>query len=505
MAEKRTQQSDEKDVDKLYLMAQEDTVSMCLYNPDAVSRVIEITNPEHFSDDKMRAIMSAIVSVHRLDESVTIISVAQALEKTGELNFVGGVAFLYTLYAKGETVSISNTPNLIASVVREEHVKSTLREMLEESSGDLNSDSGVSARDAAERIQSEISQRVAVLNDDSSTTSAQEFVGSYADLLRERKRISEENREVSGGLQGIPTLLPSLNKYTSGYTPGQLVTVGAKTGVGKSVFAIMTAIAAIKANKSVLFFSLEMSQNEIFDRIYANMSAVELNKIKSGELDSDEERRIMETSKELEKAKFTVDADPKATIDYIRSKASRKQQSAEGLDLIIVDYLQLISPSGRYNSRQEFVADLSRNMKLMAKTLDIPVMILVQLNRQKSDAEDDRPTLDQIRESGAIAQDSDIVIFLHREKDIDNKVPQTLVMLEKNRSGESNKTIRCHTELAYSDFREVKKRTDLQGDSSNEEGQEESTGENTSVADFYSSSDFPADDFDDADDFFDDE
>src|SRR5699024_4855421 len=149
------------------------------------------------------------------------------------------------------------------------------------------------------------------------------------------------------------------------------------------------------------------------------------------------------------------------------------------------------------------------NIKLLAKTLQIPIMILVQLNRPKGEStENERPTLDRIRESGAIAQDSDIVILLHRENSVDNKIPQTLVLLEKNRSGESNKTIRCHTELAYSDFREVKSKDltggeGLDGDNVDDDSSFDETG--TAAADEFYSDDFNVDfDFEDGEDFFDD-
>lgn len=498
-----------KQEEELYELAQHDLVASVLYNPDSLNKILQIISVEDFAHEKYSAVMQAIVHVSRDDTPINVVSVAKKLEETGFLGFVGGMVELYDLYSEGEEISVSNPPSVIANIVKESSIKAKVRDSLKESLSTFEYDSGMTASSAIEEVQSFLSEQALVLNDDSSVTTAEEYVKSFDEVLAERKKISEENKEISGGLQGIPTLLPSLNKYTSGFTPGQLITVGASTGGGKSVFAIMCTNAALKAKKSVMFFSLEMSEEEVFDRVYANMAEVRLNNIKSGDVSDEERARLKETSEFLSTAKLKIDANPKETVDSIRSKAVKQQQTEEGLDFIIIDYLQLISASARFNSRQEFIADLSRNIKLLAKTLQIPIMILVQLNRPKGEStENERPTLDRIRESGAIAQDSDIVILLHRENSVDNKIPQTLVLLEKNRSGESNKTIRCHTELAYSDFREVKSK-DLtggegsDGDNIDDDSSFDETG--TAAADEFYSDDFNVDfDFEDGEDFFDD-
>lgn len=503
--------------DELYQLAQHNVIAAALYKPSSLTTMLEVISADDFADEKYNAIMQAIVNVHRMDIPITFTSVAKELEKEGLLDFIGGISYLYQLHFDGEDVAISNPVSVIAGIVKEYSVKAKIREMFSTNTGIFHHDSGVSASDAIEEVQGFLSEQALSLSDDSSSTTAVEFVETFEDILAQRRKVSEENKEVSGGLQGIPTLLPSLNKYTSGFTPGQLITVGAATGAGKSVFAIMCTISALQAAKSVMFFSLEMSEVEVFDRIYANMAEVKLNKIKTGEVDDEEMARLKETSKFLSTAKLKIDADPKETVDTIRSKAMRQQQSEEGLDMIIIDYLQLVTASSRFNSRQEFIADLSRNIKLLAKTLQIPIMILVQLNRPKNDnGEVERPTLDRIRESAAIAQDSDIVVLLHRDNTVDNKVPQTLILLEKNRSGESNKVIRCHTELAYSDFREVKPK-DLTGAEDVDSGFGIEGNENTDSAqdDFAESGvtnpeTFYSDDFDieldfdgNEDDFFD--
>lgn len=228
-----------------------------------------------------------------------------------------------------------------------------------------------------------------------------------------------------------------------------------------SVFAVDCAIAAAKANSSVMFFSLEMSKTEIEDRVLAATTGITMNRLKQGDLTDEETRILRAQMKEMKDMKLIIDVEPKVTVDIIRARALRQAQSPAGLDFIIIDYLQLITPTGRFSSRQEAVADISRNVKLLAKQLGVPIMVLVQLNREK-DEENALPHLDKIRESGAIAQDSDVVILLHRDAALDDTTPHTLVILAKNRNGEANKTVRCHSNLECSLFREVTRVKDVE-------------------------------------------
>lgn len=232
-----------------------------------------------------------------------------------------------------------------------------------------------------------------------------------------------------------------------------------------SIFAINSAVAAASSGKTVMFFSLEMSKTQIQDRLISYTTGVTLNKLKLGLLSNDDKTVLKDSLKDMQEMKIIIDTEPNITIDMIRARALRQAQSPEGLDFIIVDYLQLITPAGRFSSRQEAVADTSRNTKLLAKQLGVPIMVLVQLNREDKGKDADEkslPSLDQIRESGAIGQDSDIVILLHRPKTLDETVPKTQVILDKNRDGEGQKIITCHSNLETSGFREVTRLKDLE-------------------------------------------
>lgn len=448
-----------------YEIAQKGLVASLLYDDIDADRVLEIIDEDDFSVASYREIMASIARLIRSDEAVSVTTVGADLEQHGRLKNVGGLRELFSLRVKGEAARLEATPVTYARIIREYSSKETIRQALKEAQKTLVGDSGVSASQSISEIQDTLNQELLKLSDDSKTVSVANFVEYYDLILDERKRLSEENKELGiEGLQGIPTLVPSLNRFTGGFMPGQFITVAARTGVGKSVFAVMQAIAAAEAGYSVMFFSLEMSHEEIVNRIVANMSGVPLNKLKSGLLSEEDRKKVFETTKRLRELKIHIDTDDKISIDTIRSKAQKQATSPDGLDMIIVDYLQLVSSPRRYTNRQEEVASISKDMKRMARALGIPVMSLAQLNRKQvgdDDGEDVMPTLDNIRESHAIAQDSDVIILLHRDTKTDNTVGITKIILAKQRDGVSNKIINCHSNLANSMFREIKKEKDV--------------------------------------------
>ena len=262
-----------------------------------------------------------------------------------------------------------------------------------------------------------------------------------------------------------------------------------------SVFAVNCATAAVENNATVMFFSLEMGKDEIHDRIFSSTSGVPLHKLKSGYLNAEDKTLLKEIFEKIQDYNLIIDVDPKITVDTIRARALKQAQSPQGLDFIIVDYLQLITPVGRFNNRQEQVADISRNMKLLAKQLNVPIMVLVQMNRQKSEDENAMPNMDQIRESGAISQDSDVVILLHREKNDgdSDSINRTYVLLEKNRNGETNRRISCLSALDRSMFLEAKSAAEV-------ENELENSVDDSDVDEILGTID--DDDFDDIDDDF---
>lgn len=453
MAENQTGEEYSK---RLYEKAQESLVASLLASQRDNSEVFEILAPDDFAEPKYEKIYTAAMELSRHSDPVDAYTVANYLEARGELASVDGLQGLQALTTTGKEMGMAAPIRVYAKILRETSAKQRAKQTLEDFVAVFRGDSGETAVDGISRLQSSFNDQLYKLSNESTLAEISEVSSKYRPLLEERRRISEENAELGDGLQGIPTSLPSLNRYTTGWKAGQMITVAAETGVGKSVFAINSAVAAMQAGKSVFFFSLEMSVEEINDRIVSSVSSIPMNDLKQGFLEESNTRVLDESIAGLAEAKLTIDFDANQTIDGIRAKALKKAQSPEGLDFIVIDYLQLIKPSGNFGSRQEAVADISRNMKLLAKQLGVPIMVLAQMNRSKDESsEDGLPKLSGIRESGAIAQDSDVVILLHRNKSTDEDIPPTYVILAKQRNGEADKTIKCHSHLECSMFQEI--------------------------------------------------
>lgn len=446
---------------QIYKEAQKKLIASLLYDGKDAQRILEVVKTDDFNEPIYNVIFDAIATLARNYEDVNIASVSHQLEKTGSLEKAGGMSRLYSLRAEGEDYSVEAPIHVYALIIKEASAKKNGEEIIKKSSSFFKYDSGVTAIEAITTLQSELNEVLLGLSDESNTVEVSEIVDNYFDILDERKAISEENAKYSYGLQGIPSLLPTIDKFTSGWEKGRMITIGARTGIGKSIFACNSALAAIQANKSVQFFTFEMAASEIQDRITSAMSEIPLSALKHGNINENQRKELANAINTLKESKLLIEAEPNMTIDTIRAKALKRAQSEQGLDMIIIDYLQLIKPISE-KSRQEQVADMSREIKLLSKQLNVPVMILVQLLREKQDEENSIPQLKDIRESGAIAQDSDVVILLHREKSAKDEPPKpTSVIIAKNRSGPSEITVYCHSLLKYSLFQEQRKSEDI--------------------------------------------
>ena len=449
--------------DELYTSAQKRLIAFLLYDPALTAEVTEIVRLEDFEDPSYEILYDAILKLNRDDAEHDVVAVTGQLESEGNLETIGGATQLYQLHQEGRSAAEQTTARVCAKQVRELSAKSKAHELVRLAEELFEVDSGTTAVDGLTRLQSELNEHIYRISDESTVVELSEASDNYDELLAERKATAAENESNASGLQGIPTLIPSLDKYTTGWLPGQMITVAAATSIGKSIFAINCSTAAIQAGKSVMFFSLEMNEDEIMDRIVSSVAGIPLNQLKIGDLSDDERETLESVLGELKTANLTMDVNPKQTVDSIRAKALKQAQSPAGLDFVVIDYLQLIDPTLKTSNRQEAVAAMSRDVKVLAKQLGVPIMVLSQLNRS-NDEENEMPTLNRIRESGAIAQDSDTVILLHRNKGDDEEIPPTYVILEKQRNGAAQKKIRCDSHLECSMFREAKSQRDIDWD-----------------------------------------
>ena len=261
----------------------------------------------------------------------------------------------------------------------------------------------------------------------------------------------------TGKMTGVPTGFIDLDAMTNGLQSGQLIVIGARPAMGKSTLALDIArCASIKHGLTSAFFSLEMGRPEITQRLYSAEARVALHHIRAGSVTDDDLNRMARRTPDIEGAPLIIDDSPNLSLTEIRSRARRIKQSKGGLDLLIVDYLQLMQSGGgrRAESRQQEVSDFSRNLKLLAKELEIPVIALSQLNRGPEQRTDKRPQISELRESGSIEQDADMVILLHREDAYEKESPragEADLIVAKHRNGPTS-TVTVGFQGHYSRF-----------------------------------------------------
>jgi replicative DNA helicase len=265
----------------------------------------------------------------------------------------------------------------------------------------------------------------------------------------------------SGGrASGVPTGFVELDDVTNGLHPGQMVIVAARPGVGKSTLALdFLRSCSIKHQMASVIFSLEMSKSEIVMRLLSAEAKIKLADMRSGRMSDDDWRRLARRMSEISEAPMYIDDSPNLTMMEIRAKARRLRQKSE-LKLIVVDYLQLMTSGKKFESRQQEVSEFSRSLKLLAKELQVPVVALSQLNRSPEQRTDKKPMLSDLRESGAIEQDSDIVILLHRpdlfDQDNEERLGEADLIIAKHRNGQT-RTVTVAHQLHYARFTNMAK------------------------------------------------
>lgn len=305
---------------------------------------------------------------------------------------------------------------------------------------------------------------------------------SKEEELRRYSEIWTSEEEIKANC--IKTPYKMLSYYLDGGYQAGLITVGARTGIGKTVVATQSVYEACEEDKSVLFFSLEMPKEKIYQKLVAMKAGLLLNEMRPQKGRSEETlEKIRWATQEALKWKLTIISKEEVTLELIKSMVLQAKQKKEGVDLVVIDYLQLISTKGlKYGTRQEAVAEMSRSCKILSMALDIPIMILVQLNRHdKNDSDDRLPTKEDIKESGAIASDSDVIILIHRKYDDDSTDKKALIILDKNRYGQANKKIKVRNVLEKGQFVDIEEETteNLDENNSVEWGNIEDIAENT--------------------------
>lgn len=444
----------------VYLTAQQNLISTLLLMPDKSLDVVSMLDADDFGDTSCNIIFKAIQNMVSKNEheSIAVDTVQIELEKEGNLVAAGGPQKLLDLYNNRITAASKATVETYACLIKDVSVKRKTKNVLSQIDPYLTIDSGVTARNAIEKTQNELTDLSGHLETSKMSVDIGEYYDTFIDDLEKRKQIYRDGGNELEAAGGIPTGFPTLDKKLHGWQKGNTIVVGARTGIGKSVCAVDFAVAAAQANASVLFFSMEMTIKEIATRFVAHLSGVSMNKIISGSLSDEESERVAKIKEDIKKLKIRVDTSQDSTVENIRSKSSKLAQSDTGLDLVIIDYLGLIKYNGKAKDKQNQIAEISRSLKEMAMVMNIPVIILAQLdNRLRGEEAEEEPTLAHIRESGAIANDSNVIILLHRKKNDENNdfgSAKTKFIIEKNRGGDKG-SFMCNSLLYKAKFTEV--------------------------------------------------
>jgi replicative DNA helicase len=406
------------------LEAEESVLGSMMLSGEAIAAVVEVLKPADFYRPAHQRIYDAVLGVYARGEPVDAITCVEELKRRQTIDDVGGALYVYNLV---ESVPAPASASYYAKIVAD---NALLRRLIKAASDIMtaayaNPADPRSTADQAEGLIYSVAR-----------ADEKEEIVPLRDLVDESMAALEHIQQRESRFAGIPTGFDDVDELLSGLQPGNLIIIAARPGVGKS--SLVTNIArnvAIKGHP-VAMFSLEMSRFEIGMRLLCGEAKVAWDKVRSGRVATEDWTRIVEAAEDLHEAPLFIVDSGNVTIVDIRAKARRMKTSRTGLGLIIVDYLQLMSGHHRTESRQQEVAEISRSLKLLAKELEIPVLAVSQLNRNPETRADKRPQLSDLRESGSLEQDADIVMFIHRD---DSDDPSTKgkadLIVAKHRNG----------------------------------------------------------------------
>ena len=384
--------------------AEQAVLGSMLTDKDAVISAIEVLKEDDFYRTDNKSIYEAIMNLYNRAEPIDIITVKAELESLGKFEQVGGLEYLASLPDKVPTTA--NAMKYI-KIVEE---KSTLRNLIKTANEiiELGYDPTEDVSDIMESAEKKIFN--IMQNNDKK---------SYApikDILVESFTQLEELYNRKQHITGVPSGFTELDYKTAGFHGSDLVLIAARPAMGKSAFALNIATnAAVRANVPVVIFSLEMSKEQMVNRILCSEAMVDSNKVRTGKLEEDDWTKLAGSIGPLSDAEIYIDDTPGISVMEIRAKC-RKLKLEKNIGMVVIDYLQLVQGSNKRNgSREQEISEISRSLKILAKELNVPVIALSQLSRAVEQRPDHRPMLSDLRESGAIEQDADIVMFLYRD------------------------------------------------------------------------------------------
>jgi replicative DNA helicase len=434
------------------IAAEQSVLGGMLLSKDAIADVVEALRPTDFYRPAHQIICEAILDLYGRGEPADAITVAAELIRNGNIARVGGANYLHTLMSSVPTAA---NAGYYAEIVAEQAI---LRRLVEAGTRIVQMGYGAAggSADITGSVDEVVDRAQAEVYDVTERRSSEDYV--VIESLLQGTLDEIERIESNGGVgTGIPTGFSELDQLTNGLHPGQMITIAGRPGSGKSTLALDIArSSAIKHGHATALFSLEMGKLEIMMRLFSAEARVLLNNMRSGKMSDEDWTRMARRSGELAQAPLYIDDSPNLTMMEIRAKARRLKQRHD-LKLVVIDYLQLMTSGKRVESRQQEVSEFSRAIKLLAKELEVPVIALSQLNRSSEQRTDKKPMLSDLRESGSIEQDSDVVMLVHREDMYEPESPragEADIIVAKHRNGPT-RTVTVAFQGHYSCFKDM--------------------------------------------------
>ncbi|WML36414.1 replicative DNA helicase [Clostridium sp. OS1-26] len=407
--------------------AEQSVIGSMIIDKTSIAEAMEVLKAEDFYKDSHKAIFNAILDLYQKDIAVDIITLTEHLKSTDRLEAAGGITYISEL--SGSVISTANVQSYIKIVSDKSILRKLIRsstKIIEESYN--NQDDVLKAMDLAEK-------EIFNLSNSKSTSDFEPMSVVLERGFLEIERLFNNKGETTGVASGFR----ELDMKTSGFQKGDMVLIAARPSMGKTTFALNLAEhAALRAGKSVAIFSLEMSKEQLAYKLLCSQAHVDMLKLRTGNLDDKDWENIAKASGPLASAKIFIDDTAGMSVMEMRSKC-RRLKIEQGIDLVLIDYLQLMSGSkGGSESRQQEVSEISRSIKALAKEMQCPVIALSQLSRAPEQRTDHRPMLSDLRESGSIEQDADLVMFLYRDEYYDKETEDKNIgecIIAKQRNG----------------------------------------------------------------------
>ena len=440
--------------------AEQAVLGAIFLDAEALVEAMAQIEPQDFYRRAHQIIFRSMIALNDRNENIDIITLKSQIESENTLEDVGGISYLT------ELSQVTPTASGVAHYAKIVKDKSTLRELIQAATKIVKE--GYSQEGSVEEIVEAAEKGILNVSEKRNSTGFQAISDVLNSTMEHIDRLSQQNEEITG----LPTGYPELDKMTAGLQPEELIILAARPAVGKTAFALNIAQnIGTRTDRSVAIFSLEMGAESLVNRMLCAEGTIEAGHLRTGQLTEQEWHNLIMAMGSLSNTSIFIDDTPGIKVSEIRARCRRLAQEKGNLGLILIDYLQLIEGSGR-ESRQQEVSEISRQLKKLAKELKVPVIALSQLSRSVEQRQDKRPVLSDIRESGSIEQDADIVAFLYREdyyqrqgtEEDKNEKEQAVddvieVIIEKNRSG-ARGTVELLFKKEYNKFASISRRDD---------------------------------------------